>query len=96
MFIITALQIAALSVGYCMLNFQNITLQRKRLMKLADVGYRMLSTFMEEHSMFLKEYSIFITLFLTRQNWNLQCPLTFFVPFLVLIESFMLMLMISR
>ena len=29
-------------------------------MKMADIGYKMLSTFMEEHSIFMEEDSIFM------------------------------------
>ena len=29
-------------------------------MKMADIGYEMLSTFMEEHSIFMEEDSIFM------------------------------------
>ena len=33
--------------------------QSKHFMKMADIGYEMLSTFMEEHSIFKEEDSIF-------------------------------------
>ena len=34
--------------------------QSKHFMKMADIGYKMLSTFMEEHSIFMEEDSIFM------------------------------------
>ena len=34
--------------------------QSKHFMKMADIGYEMLSTFMEEHSIFMEEDSIFM------------------------------------
>ena len=34
--------------------------QSKHFMKTADIGYEMLSTFMEEHSIFMEEDSIFM------------------------------------